>query len=311
MDNSVKLQKRIRDSVGGHIALGKFMDNSSPPIREYPKLSNPVNPTPKQFGICLSDVPNIGKWEFSSPLDPFSLTHNEFLSLALDDAKDLLQRVSDLCNDEIKEAWRNGSSQIVICDGKIVLESKDSKDIPNETVEQISKELDKACYVFSAPDKVEESAWTPVIDDADYYPTLYVYLGTENQSEAEITKGLPICADFDTGNPCYKIFDANQVEEPLNVFTPLELRRGTHLGRNYDYFSKRVKICIRDENGLIGSVTSTARFVSEWEGCAVTQVSPNRVGYIGRDVLSQLKLKIELDAKRRITRILSLDPEDN
>jgi len=251
------------------------------------------------------DLPRI-EWELLPSKDPFSLSYTEFINLELNETEELLKRVYDLCKNKLEEAWKEGTQQVMICEGEIVLRSKEIDGISSEDIKRIAKEKDKACYVFSAPDFVEESVWTS-IDNGDSYPTLQVYLGTEDSDDNEIVENSsPVYADLDTGNPHLKVFDANQFSEPLTRFSPLQMRSGVHLNRNYTYYNKRVKICVKDVNGNINSITCTVRFIRDWVGCALLQASPNRTGFIGRDILLDLGIKIKLDASKRITQILDV-----
>ncbi|MFQ5821801.1 MAG: hypothetical protein ACE5I5_17580 [Candidatus Heimdallarchaeota archaeon] len=306
MSSVVTLQDQIRELMRGPRILGEFMDNPTPTFDEREQIIRPVEQSyEKPSETFVFKKTSIESWEFVPLQDPFSLSLREFLSLGLDETKDILTRVYDLCKDLLEEAWKRGIRQAVICNGDIVFESTDIEDIPNETIEQIAKKYNKACYVFSAPDEVEESPWTPIYGD-DFYPTLSVYLGVEDTDESEIVKSSPIHADFDTGNPAYKIFDANQLAEPLTIFTPLQMRQGSHLGRAYTYFPKKVKMCVRDSKGNIGSFVCDVRLVRDWAGCALLQTSPNRVGFIGRDVLRDLRIRLELDPLKKTTRIVDV-----
>ena len=301
-----ELENQVRESRRGPRILGEFPIISIPSISEGEAISTQIETLyAHQSKTSAFPIPSIQNWKFVLPQDPFSISLTDFLSLGLDEANDILTRVYDLCKDVLEEAWKRGIRQAVICDGDIVFKSTDVDDIPNETIEQIAKKYNKACYVFSAPDEVEESPWTPVYGD-DFYPTLLVYLGAENSDEPEIVKGSPIHADFDTGNPTYKVFDANQLAEPLTRFTPLQMRRGMHLGRAYTYFPKKVKMCVRDRNGNISSFVCDVRLVKDWAGSALLQTSPNRVGFIGRDVLRGLRIRLELDPIKKTTRIIDV-----
>jgi len=251
-----------------------------------------------------SDIPSI-RWELISAKNPFALSFKDFINLGLNESEELLKIVYDSCKDLLEEAWRSGSRQAVICDGKIVFQTTDIDDISNE-VERLAKKHDKACYVFSAPDVIEESTWTPISGD-DFYPTLRVYLGTEDSDEKEIVeKSSSIYADLDTGNPFYKIFNANQLAEPLTDVTPLQMRSGEHLGCSYTYYNKRVKICVKDINGNVNSIVCNVRLVRHWDGCALLQTSPNRVGFIGRDILRDLRIRLKFDPIEKATQILDV-----
>jgi|GEM_PF-6402170 len=266
----------------------------------------PTNPlTEIQRGATTADLPHV-KWELLPSKDPFSLSFTEFISLELNETEELLKRVYDSCKYILEGAWKEGAQQVMICEGEIVLRSKEVDGIPPEDIERIAKEKDKACYVFSAPDFVEESVWTS-IDNDDSYPTLQVYLGTEDLDDNEIVeKSSPVYADLDTGNPYLKVFDANQFSEPLTRFSSLQMRSGVHLNRNYTYYNKRVKMCVKDANGNINSITCIVRFIRDWVGCALLQASPNRTGFIGRDVLRDLRIKLKLDSTKKTTKILDV-----
>ncbi|MCW3984880.1 MAG: hypothetical protein NWE91_00465 [Candidatus Bathyarchaeota archaeon] len=245
-------------------------------------------------------------WELFPSKDPFSLSFTEFINLELNETEELLKRVYDSCKYLLEKAWKEGTQQVMICDGKIILRSKEIDGISSEDIERVAKEKDKACYAFSAPDVVEESVWTS-IDNNDSYPTLQVYLGTEDSDDNEIVENSsPVYADLDTGNPYLKVFDANQLSEPLTKFSPLQMRSGVHLNRNYTYYNKRVKMCVKDINGNINSITCSVRFIRDWIGCALLQASPNRRGFIGRDMLRILNIRLKLDPLKKITQILDV-----
>jgi hypothetical protein len=238
--------------------------------------------------------------------DPFALTLDEFLNLPLDKAERMQEKAYDLCKSLLQDAWKKGLRQVVICDKKIIYSTVSREDISNDLVERLAKQHNKACYVFSAPDMVEECCvWTQV-DHNDFYPTLCVYVGSEDSSDSDlIEKTLPIAADFDTGNPYMCIFNANQFTGSLTSFTPLEMRRGVHLGAIYTYFEKTARICVQDENGVIHSTVRNVRFMRGWRGSALLQASPNRLGFVGRDLQRDLGIKLELDPSKKTTRILN------
>lgn len=258
----------------------------------------------QQKGALTLDMLSI-KWELIPSKDPFALSFKEFVNLELSESEELLKKVKDSCKNLLEEAWERGSRQAIICDGKIVFQTTDTDDISDE-VERLGNKYKKACYVFSAPDIIEESVWTPVSDD-DYYPTVMIYLGTEDSDEKEIVEeSPPICPDLDTGNPFYKIFDANQLAESLTRVTPLQMRSGEHLERSYTYYNKRVKMCVKDINGNINSIVCYVRLVRQWDGCALLQTSPNRTGFVGRDILRDLRIRLKLDPIEETTQIVDV-----
>ena len=262
-----------------------------------PMLTN-AQPIPE---ITVSPV----NWRYPAPQDPFNLSFTEYSRLTYREALELQNEVYRVFSNLLKDAWRSGKRQVVICDGKIIYETESLEDIPNDKIMELAKNSDKACYVFSAPDIVEESAWI-LVDEEDYYPTISLFLGAEDLDESHIIQTQQIAADFDTGNPIYKIFNANQLSEPFSSFTP-PVRTGTHLGRSYTYFQKKARICVKDMSGKVHSIVRDVRLVKDWKGCAmicgVGYAFPNRTGYVGRDLLRDLGIKIELNPITKISRI--------
>lgn len=284
------VQDEIRELTRGPVPIISFPTNTGPFI---PLLTNaqPIQGMIKIVG-----------WQYPPPKDPFSLSFEEYSRLTYGEASELQNEVHRRYSDKIDDAWRRGKKQIVICDGKIVCETDSLDDIPNDKIMKLAKKYNNACYVFSTSEMVEESAWTPINEDDDY-PTIGIYCGAVDSEESEIVKKSPLInADFDTGNPAYKIFDANQLPESIASFLP-PLRYDLHLRRYYPYFEKTVKLCVEDSEGKIHSVVRDIRLVKDWTGSALLQVSPNRVGFVGRDLLRDLKIKVELDPIRKTTQI--------
>jgi len=246
------------------------------------------------------------EWELLPTRDPFDLSFNEFLRLSPDESEEMLRKANNLCESLIQDAWSNGYRQVILCKSKIIFKTCDEEPISANKVEQLAKKYNSACYVFSAPDIVEESIWTPICGE-DSYPTIKIFLGSEDAADKEIVNNSsPILADLDTGNPHYKIFDASLFSQELQKFSAFELREGVHLGCNYSYFSKRVKICVQDINGKINSFVCPVRMVRNWTRCAVIQVSPKRIGYVGRDLLRVLRMRLKIDAISSTTQILDV-----
>lgn len=306
MARTITIEEQIQDSMRGPRIYGEFPSISEPKwtIGEIPRVQSFYG----RQAIRSLEVPaGLGEWELVPSVheEAFDLSLQDFLSLELGVAEEMLRRVSRLCRGLLEEAWGRGIQQVVICEGEIISESRDVDGIPSETVEKLARGRNKACYVFSAPDVIEESAWTS-IDNNDYYPTLPVHLGTEDSDEKEILETNPINADLDTGNPSYKIFDANELTAPLTSFTPSEMRMAEHLKQEYTYYSKTAKICVKDISGNVSSMVCTIRVVRDWKGCALLQASPNRKGFIGRDALRALRIRLKLDPLEKTTQILDV-----
>lgn len=305
MSNVYTVADQIREARRIRV-LEEFSPDLLSLLSENEQVVIPLDSLSQQQGGTITfNIPSI-PWELLPSKDPFALSFKGFVNLDLNEAEELLKKVYDSCKDLLEEAWKSGFRHAIICGGKIVYKTTDIADISDETVKRIGEERDKACYVFSAPDVVEESVWTPISSD-DFYPTLNIYLGMEDSDEKEIVENSSfICADLDTGNPFYKIFDANQLDEKLTKVTPLQMRRADHLGKPYVYYNKRVKMCVKDANGNINSIICIVRLVRDWDRCALLQTSPNRIGFVGRDIMRDLRIRLKLDPIEKTTQILDV-----
>ncbi|MFI5405341.1 MAG: hypothetical protein ACHQ1D_02380 [Nitrososphaerales archaeon] len=246
----------------------------------------------------------IGQWEPQITRTPFELSFNEFSTLHYAEMMKLQDEAYKSCNTLLADAWARGKRQVIICDKRIVYETESDADLPNSFVEQIARQHDKACYVFVSPDIVEECQWS-LIDSNDHYPTLSVYIGDPNLDSSKIDKEFTnINADFDTGNPKYKIFPSESFPSSLVPVPRFGLRNTNHLAKHYYYFDKDLQICVRSTGGIIHSVTCPVRIVTDWNNGALLQANPNRLGFVGRDLIRQLMIKIELDPIKNTTRIM-------
>ena len=89
--------------------------------------------------------------------DPFDLSFARFEKLNPNESEELLKKAHELCIKLIKDAWSSGYRQIVLCNKKIVFKSSNEEAITGDVIKRLAKKYNKACYVFSAPDVVEES----------------------------------------------------------------------------------------------------------------------------------------------------------
>ncbi len=245
-----------------------------------------------------------GGWQYEPP-NPFGISLAEFRRLRYERITSLRKEVRRLCSEQIENAWKRGKRQVVVADGKIIFETEELEDMPNEKIHALAEEHRKPCYAFVAPDFVEESGWT-MVDSEDHYPTLGLYLGPEDSDESKLGSFYRIEADFDTGNANLKAFDANKLGGNLSKFDALDLRETEHHGKPYTFYQKKVKICVKDESGTIRSIVTRVRLIKEWEGCGLLQFSPNRSAFVGRDMLRLLQIKAELDPTKKVTRVYGI-----
>lgn len=108
-----------------------------------PFISIPTNVKP------IQDIIPVICWVYPDTKDPFSLSFLEYSQLTDNETLELHEEVYRLSLQDIEDAWKRGKRQVVICDGKIVYETEDLEDIPNDKIMELAKKHDKACYVFS------------------------------------------------------------------------------------------------------------------------------------------------------------------
>jgi hypothetical protein len=236
--------------------------------------------------------------------DPFSISFDQFLKLDYRQSRALQAIVSEKFGPTLEHLWKSGVRQAVVCGNQIVMKTASFEDVPPEEAMKLAKQFDRACFVFSAPDLVEESRWSPV--SRDDYPTLSLYVGTENAMNLGLDDKRMfsnIRADFDTGASGYRIFPAHLLPENLGAFSqpPYEAK---HFDKKYSYFVKTARISVRTISGSVHSMIAPIRIVEEWAGCALLEVSPSRTGYVGRTIIRNLQIKLELDPTANRTRIL-------
>ena len=258
----------------------------------------------RQLKLISQQNISLASWNLYPSKDPFKISISQFLKMDSNNAIKLYIQVYDKYKGKLETAWEKGIRHTIICNDKIVFQSTDFEDIPNETVEEITKKYNKPCYVFSSPDLVEESPWTN-IDPDDDYPTLCLYLDMHDKNEKEIVEKSPsIYPDFDTGNYNTKVFDPNLFEGSIVEHKIYDYGQSKHFDKIYHYFRKRVKLCAKDINDNIKSIICIVRFVFNWKSSPFMLASPKRVGFIGRDVIQKFQMKLELDPIKKMSRIL-------
>ena len=232
----------------------------------------------------------------------FSISLEKFLQMRPEQTRALHARVGVAYRALLDDAWQRDMQQVVICDGEIAYETK-SDGIISKIVQQIATERDKPCYTFSAPDVAEESGWNQVKED-DYYPTIDVSLGPVGPEEYPDMRGfISVKADFDTGNQATKLFSADQVGVLLGPYTLLDWELASGPFGDYRYIQKDARLCILDESGTNHSLSCTVKLVEDWNRSNVRRWSPNRMAWIGRDIIRKFGVKVELNPAERTTRV--------
>lgn len=189
--------------------------------------------------------------------DPFEVTYKDYLLLPNSVKRALKRKALSLAEKTINEEFESGSEWVLLCgDSKEAVMSVVSDEIPaNEKVVTIAMELDRAPYLFSAPDSVDDlwSGSCRTRGRSRTYPTVSLVLG-----ERELN------AHFDTGSPftfsSYELLsELGLIDQSLIAVTG---RRGFD---EYEYINQPVKGKIVDQktNTPKGVIINT-RAIKGW-----------------------------------------------
>lgn len=287
----ISVGRRIETPSRNPISLGR------PPAFERPsKAFTSADGFTQFYGLVRTHNEMAGR-----RLHPFSVPLEDFLELSPSQARRLHIRVGATFKKLLDSYWARGMKQVVLCEGEVVL-ATDSEEMVSDRVAQIAAEHGKPCYSFSAPDIAEESSWVPVSGD-DYYPSIDIFLGAIDAGDEESDRFVAVKADFDTGNKKTKLFDAEQVGYLLGNYTNLDWFEGTGPFGVYRYVPKHAKLAVLDESGARHSTSDVVYLVENWNGSNVRKFSPNRRGFVGRDLLRGFVVKVELDPLSRTTKV--------
>lgn len=236
-------------------------------------------------------------------LDPFDISLKEYRSLDGDEQWTLTQRLYDLYGDWVQEKFEETKAKLlVICQKEIIYQSANEYDLrADKVVRGKEKELGKPCYILTNQSPIEEEAsWSDLreIQEGDYYPTIEVYLGTEDEEEI-FGDGTAITSDFDTGNPDRSVFPEAVCREVSKE--TMVRRRDKHLGRLYHYYLRPMAIGVMDRENQ-RSITKPVQGIENWEDIEKNPyrlANPNREGFIGRDLMLELSLTVSLNPREK------------
>lgn len=235
-------------------------------------------------------------------LDPFALSLTEYQALSSDETWALTQALYARYGHWLHQQFEQSRAALLaVCDHQVVYSSPDRYDFhADEVVERIQRERHKPCFILTRPVPVEERCTWSDLGQGDFYPTLEVYLGARAWSDAEVfSKGTPVIADFDTGNPALAVFDEALCFRLSGETRPL--RQDLHLGRPYRYRPRLMKVGITDGwNQRV--LERVVEGVEGWGDAARNPfrlANPRREGFVGRDLMQQALVQITLDPRRR------------
>jgi hypothetical protein len=198
-----------------------------------------------------------------------------------------------------------GARALLLCDRKVVATAQTPEEFELQEIRRIEHERDRVCFTYSEEDLVEECAWSSVgMDDA--YPTLRIWLAPHGVTDAVLRdSGVEVVADFDTGNPRhprgYYAFD-DTIRESARI-GPGVPGAASHLGTGYYYTRTPAVVGTADEEGRVRSHPASVLFVPDWSVSPFVRVNRERRGFVGREIMFGLLLRITLDPATRWTRV--------
>jgi phosphoribosylformylglycinamidine synthase len=237
----------------------------------------------------------------------FQVSREEIARLPSKEGRDLLRKVWEENGDWIDEQLElRGVMWLLIVGGRIIGAYASDKDWPSdEEVRAIERREGKAAWFFGRrPDMIEETTpWTPLPGDA--YPTLAVSVARPQWEEEEVEqRGLSYVADFDTGNP-FIFFNYEELEES-QIVSAGDVRgsyHAQHLREPYNVFVAPLAVWVRDERGQRHRLTRLCDCVLNWERSPFRITNPNRPALLGRPLLLEFPLTVELDGAKQQSKV--------
>ncbi|MEW6606095.1 MAG: hypothetical protein AB1414_01405 [bacterium] len=234
-----------------------------------------------------------------------NLTLEEYSSLGIDKKmyleSTLLENNMDWLNQKFQEL---DSAWITVVNGEIVTYSPDLSEYPQETdILKICKEKGKFPFIFVNNEllAIEESSsrWSKTNQQDDYYPTINIQLNSSNLTSKFI-------ADFDTGTTeifvdMDRLITKGLIKKPSSFEV---IKRSTHLGKEYWYYIKPLRIGIVPEKGKIKKDENFPVFcICNWNEGPFVSINPNRSALVGRKIFLKIGASVILHFTNRKTEI--------
>ncbi len=273
-----------------------------------PQTVEAVLDTLSEMGLLTPSQP-VAPQTASSADPAWTMTFQTYLSLSGTERRELVLEVQERNRDWIAQQLKaHRAAWILVCGGKVIESSTDLNDYPSpQRLMQVGQEQDRIPFVFSRPPFFEETVWT-ALQSNDFYPALPLSVGAEDWDHTSLlAQGRSLTADLDTGSP-YLFFSWEWLlSENLVTPTPVDFpQTWTHLGRQYVYYTRTLRVGVADEGGTVRSLPIACECVEDWQSSPLCEVNPARLALAGRNLLLQFPLTVELNGSARVTRVTSV-----
>jgi hypothetical protein len=244
--------------------------------------------------------------------DPFKVSFAEFERMSEEEQAQLrcvaLRRYGQWVDAELarrKAAW------ILVVGGEVISYETCLDSLPTRSYAYtIAQQKKLAPFLFTKEPLIEEvalpshiSIWSSLAPD-DAYPTIPVLIAhSELPDDALVLKGLSLIADFDTGSPAIFLNQDNVRGCGVDLEDLMPLTR-FHLGRPYHYVVPTMKVAIPTRADTIRSGVFQVYAVRDWSNSPLTLVNLSRQGLVGRNVLLQFGMEINLNGQSQSTTVL-------
>lgn len=190
--------------------------------------------------------------------DPaWTMRFRDYLTLGEKERRRLLLDVQKRNQEWINQQLdAHHASWILVCEGKVIESSADLDDYPStEELMQIGYKYDCIPFVFTRSPLVEETTWSPLPYN-DFYPTISIGVGAGDWDHSTLLdQGRQLIADFDTGSPRLFVIWEWLLTENLVQPAPVDFPQiWHHLGREYTFYTRILRVGISDESGLPANV---------------------------------------------------------
>jgi hypothetical protein len=288
-----RLVEAVRERLGHHAPL-------------EPQTLETILETLSEMGLLTAAQPP----QTAGSDDPaWAMSFPTYLSLGDQERRALLLAVQERNRPWIaQQLTAHRAAWILVCGGTVIESSADLNEYPSpQRLMQVGHDSNRIPFVFCRPPVFEESPWV-VVDRNDCSPTLALWVGAgEWDHPTLLAQGRPLTADCDTGSPSLFVSWEWLLAEELVVPTPVDFPQAWHhVGRQYAYDTRSLRVGVTDEGGTMRSLPIVCECVEDWHQRPLCEVNPARLALAGRNVLLMFPLTVELNGSARTTRVLSL-----
>jgi len=241
--------------------------------------------------------------EYLNSVDPFDIPLDKYRELVYNEGysrvanRIIAERLHKLHGDLIRKEFKRTKAQsIVLCNGKVIYSSKNRYEPSDEEIRKMEEEMGKPCFIITGEPMIEEKSSWSYLSAEDYYPTIETYIGVSSWKDEDVfKKGIRVICDFDTGNPEYMVLD-EEVCRRITEEVPIR-RIGYHLGMLYSYYPRNMRIGVTDgiRKRCLNKIVEGVDNWHDVESNPYKIANPRREGFVGRDLMLRLFLKLILD----------------